>query len=121
MLTTKFRVWLQDPQIPPVWTGVRLVGWPQYINRDGIELTVEGNGSDLRQLIAERQDIFAAYLQMKPEKREEDRQKVDTQALLVMQKTLDVRDQRQVSLTQVYEGPTRDITTASWITTPAIC
>jgi hypothetical protein len=39
--------------------------------RDGIELTVEGNGSDLRQLIAERQDIFSAYLQMKPEKRED--------------------------------------------------
>jgi hypothetical protein len=71
MLTTKFRVWLQDPHITPVWTGVRLVGRPQYINRDGIELTVEGNGSDLRQLIAQRQDIFAAYLQMKPEKRED--------------------------------------------------
>ena len=69
MLTTKCRVWLRDPQILPVWTGVKIVGWPQYVNADCIEVTVEGNGSDLRQLIAQRQDIFAAYLQMKPEKR----------------------------------------------------
>jgi hypothetical protein len=71
MLTTKFRVWLQDPNIPPVWTGVKVVGWPQYVNADCIEVTVEGYGSDLRRLIAKRQDIFAAYLQMEPEKREE--------------------------------------------------
>src|SRR5260370_487099 len=32
MLTTMFRIWLQDPNIPPVWTGVRLVGRPHYIN-----------------------------------------------------------------------------------------
>jgi hypothetical protein len=69
MQTTKFRVWLQDPGIPPMWTGVKLLGWPQYIKRDCIEVTVEGNGSDLRQLIAKRRDIFSAYLQMKPEKR----------------------------------------------------
>jgi hypothetical protein len=31
----------------------------------------EGNGSDLRQLIAQRQDFLEAYLQMKAEKREE--------------------------------------------------
>jgi len=69
MLTTKFRVWLQDPNIPPVWTGVKLVDEPQYVKAGCIEVTVEGNGYDLRQLIAERQDIFAAYLQMKPKKR----------------------------------------------------
>jgi hypothetical protein len=68
MLTTKFRVWLQDPNITPVWTGVKLVDAPQYVNADCIEVTVEGNGSDLRRLIAKRRDIFAAYLQMKPEK-----------------------------------------------------
>jgi hypothetical protein len=34
-------------------------------------VTVEGNGYDLRQLIAKRRDIFSAYLQMKPEKRKE--------------------------------------------------
>ena len=71
MLTTTFRVWLQDPQIPPVWTGVKLAGRPQYVKARCIQVTVEGNGSDLRQLIAQRQDIFAAYLQMKPEKRKE--------------------------------------------------
>jgi hypothetical protein len=71
MQTTKFRVWLQDPNIPPVWTGVKFVGWPQYVNARCIEVTVEGNGSDLRQLIAQRRDIFAAYLQMKPEKRKQ--------------------------------------------------
>ena len=67
MLTTRFRIWLQDPKIPPVWTGVKLVDRPQYVKEGCIEVTVEGNGSDLRRLIAQRQDIFAAYLQMKPE------------------------------------------------------
>jgi hypothetical protein len=70
MQTTRFRVWLQDPGITPVWTGVKLVGGPQYVNAGCIEVTVEGNGHDLRRLIAKRRDIFAAYLQMKPEKRE---------------------------------------------------
>jgi hypothetical protein len=67
----RFRVWLQDPRITPVWTGVKLVGAPQYVNARCIEVTVEGNGSNLRQLIAQRQDIFAAYLQMKPKKRKD--------------------------------------------------
>ena len=71
MLTTRLRVWLQDPRIPPVWTGVKIVGRPQNVKGDCIEVTVEGNGSDLRRLIAQRQDIFAAYLQMKPEKHED--------------------------------------------------
>jgi len=69
MPTTKFRVWLQDPRITPVWTGVKVVGGPQYLEADCIEVTAEGNGSDLRRLLAKRRDIFAAYLQMKPEKR----------------------------------------------------
>jgi hypothetical protein len=67
MLTTKFRVWLQDVRITPVWTGVKLVGWPKQVRAGCIDVTVEGDGSDLRRLIANRQDIFAAYLQMKPE------------------------------------------------------
>jgi hypothetical protein len=70
MLTTKFRVWLQDVRIPPVWTGVKAVDAPQYVNAGCIEVTVEGNGSDLRQLIAKRRDIFAAYLQKLPKKRD---------------------------------------------------
>ena len=68
MVTTTFRVWLQDPNIPPVWTGVKLVDEPRYVKAGCIELIVEGNG-DLRQLIAKRRDIFSAYLQMEPEKR----------------------------------------------------
>ena len=71
MPTTTFRVWLQDPRIPPVWTGVKLVDELQYVKASCVQVTVEGNGSDLRQLIAERQDIFAAYLQMKPEELKE--------------------------------------------------
>ena len=71
MLTTRFRVWLQGPKIPPVWTGVKVVDLPQYVEASCLEVTVQGNGYDLRRLIANRRDIFAAYLQMKPERREE--------------------------------------------------
>jgi hypothetical protein len=71
MLTTRFRIWLQDPRIPPVWTGVKVIDWPKYVKADCVEVTVEDNGDDLRRLIAQRRDIFAAYLQMKPEHREE--------------------------------------------------
>ena len=68
MPTTRFRVWLQHPRISPVWTGVKLVGLPEHVEAGCIEVTVEGDGHDLRQLIAKRRDIFAAYLQMVPEK-----------------------------------------------------
>ena len=70
MLTTRFRIWLQDPNIPPVWTGVKLVDLHEVVEAGCIEVTVKGNGYDLRRLIAKRQDIFAACLQMVPEKRE---------------------------------------------------
>jgi hypothetical protein len=69
MLTTRFRIWLQDPAIPPVWTGVKVVDLQKHVEAGCLEVTVKGNGHDLRRLIAKRQDIFAAYLQMKPEKR----------------------------------------------------
>ena len=71
MLTTKFRVWLQDVRITPVWTGVKVVGGPGQVKARCIEVTVEGNGYDLLRLIAKRREIFAAYLQMKPEKHKE--------------------------------------------------
>jgi len=71
MLTTKFRVWLQHPRIAPVWTGVKLVDMPEHVEAGCVEVTVEGNGHELRQLIAKRRVIFAAYLQMKPERRED--------------------------------------------------
>ena len=67
MLTTKFRVWLQDPRIQPVWTGVKLVDLPEHVEARCIEMTVEADGHDLRRLIAKRPDIFAAFLQMPPE------------------------------------------------------
>ena len=67
MLTTKFRVWLQDQRIPPVWTGVKVVDLPEHVEAGCLDVTVEGNGHDLRRLIAKRRDIFAAYLQMPPE------------------------------------------------------
>jgi hypothetical protein len=71
MQTTRFKVWLKDARITPVWTGVKFVGLPEQVRAGCLEVTVEGNGSDLRRLIAQRQDIFAAYLQMKPEKRDD--------------------------------------------------
>jgi len=71
MLTTKFRLWLQHPRIAPVWTGVKLMDLQKDVEAGCIDVKVEGNGHDLRRLISKRRDIFAAYLQMKPEKREE--------------------------------------------------
>lgn len=66
MQTTRFRVWLCS-SVQPVWTSVKLVGLPEYIDADAVDVTVKGNGSDLRRLIADRKDIFAAYLQFEPE------------------------------------------------------
>ena len=68
MLTTRFKVWLQNPGTTPVWTGVRLVGSPVCIKPGCFQVTVEGNGDTLRRLIAERRIIFAACLQMMPTK-----------------------------------------------------
>ena len=68
MLITRFRVWLQDSQTTPVWAGVQIVDSPEYIKPGCLDVKVEGNGHDLRRLIAKRRDIFAAYLQMKPAK-----------------------------------------------------
>ena len=71
MLTTKFRVWLQNARIRPDWNGVEFVDSPRYSEDGYLEITVKGNGQDLRQLIATRRIIFSAYLQVKPEKRKE--------------------------------------------------
>ena len=67
MQTTRFKVWLES-KAQPVWTGVKLVRPPQYISANIVDVTVGGDGSDLERLIAERPDIFAAYLQFKPQK-----------------------------------------------------
>lgn len=66
MTTTRFKVWLQDPPVQPDWTGIVIVGSPEYDDAGVVDITVEGNGSKLRRLIANRQNIFAAYLQMQP-------------------------------------------------------
>jgi hypothetical protein len=39
---------------------------PKYIAADVVDVTLEGDGGGLMQLIADRPDIFAAYLQLKP-------------------------------------------------------
>jgi hypothetical protein len=65
--TTRFRVWLQDAKVIPVWTGIKLVGPLKSVVPGSVDVTVAGDGSDLKRLIAERQDIFAAYLEMRAE------------------------------------------------------
>jgi len=54
-----------------VWIGVKRVDLHEDVEAGCLEVTVKGNGYDLRRLIAKRRDIFAAYLQMKPEERED--------------------------------------------------
>ena len=68
MQTTRFRVWLRS-RVPPDWTGVKFVRTPEYINADTVDVTVEGDGSDLRSLIYDHWDIFVAYVQLKPEEK----------------------------------------------------
>ena len=67
MVTTTFRLWLQTADIRPDWTGIKLVRVPRYLTLDRIQVTVKGDGDDLRMWLAERRDIFAAYVQMKSE------------------------------------------------------
>ena len=68
MQTTRFKVWLQ-PGAQPVWTGVKLVHSPESAAGDAVDITVKGDGSDLKRLISDKPDIFAAYLQFKPAER----------------------------------------------------
>jgi hypothetical protein len=55
--TARFRVWLKSGA-RPIWTGVKLVDAPQYDEAGCVDVTVAGNGYDLRKLIAKRRDIF---------------------------------------------------------------
>ncbi len=41
MQITRFRVWLQDPKIPPVWTGVELVDLTEYVGAGCLDVTVK--------------------------------------------------------------------------------
>jgi hypothetical protein len=69
--TTRFKVWLQ-PGARPVWTGLQLVHPPESAApdaADALDIAVKGDGSDLKRLIVDRPDIFAAYLQLKSAER----------------------------------------------------
>jgi len=65
MVTTTFRLWLQTTQVQPDWTGIKLLRVPRHLALDCIEVTVKGDGDNLRMWLADRRDIFAAYMQMK--------------------------------------------------------
>jgi hypothetical protein len=71
MRTTRFRVWFQRSVSPTdleraVWTGVSLVQRPRISGFDAVDVTVVGDGSELRKLVGERQDVFAALLELRP-------------------------------------------------------
>ena len=70
MLVTKFRVSLQEPGTRPDFTGVELLGLPRCGDERCVDVTVAGSGYELRRLIAKRWNVFAAFLQLKPEVRE---------------------------------------------------
>ena len=69
---TRFRVWFQ-PEVNTakpdlaVWNGVRLAQRPLAIGIDAVDVTVVGNGGDLRRLLSERRDIFAALMELRPD------------------------------------------------------
>jgi hypothetical protein len=69
---TRFRVWFQ-PEVDTaelgsvVWNGVRLAQRPLPFGIDAVDVTVVGNGGDLRRLVSERRDIFAALMELRPE------------------------------------------------------
>ena len=65
MQTTEFRVWLKSGARLD-WTAVKLVRPPEFIAADVVDVTVEGDGSDLKSFINDRWNIFDAYIQMKP-------------------------------------------------------
>ncbi len=54
---TRFRVWFQ-PSVNP--TKLDPAVWAD-------DVTVAGTGSDLRRLVLERQDVFAALMELRPE------------------------------------------------------
>src|SRR5712692_5966015 len=43
-ITTRFRVWLQDPRNQPTWTGVEIVHLPEDVGAGWLDVTVEGDG-----------------------------------------------------------------------------
>jgi len=69
---TRFRVSFQ-PEVntaelgSAVWNRVRLAQRPLAFGIDAVDVTVVGNGGDLRRLLSERRDIFAALMELRPE------------------------------------------------------
>ncbi|PYT30922.1 MAG: hypothetical protein DMG57_06735 [Acidobacteria bacterium] len=66
MQTTRFRVWLK-PGVRLDWTGVKLVRPPESFAADVVDVTVEGDGSDLNGFINDRWNIVNGWLQLKPD------------------------------------------------------
>ena len=72
VMMTRFRVWFQ-PEVNTAelasafWNGVRLAQRPLPFRIDAVDVTVVGNGGDLRRLVAERRDIFAALMELRPD------------------------------------------------------
>jgi hypothetical protein len=54
-----YRVWLTNSQARPIWGNVKVIH-SSYFAADGIDVTVEGEGSDLKKLVADRNDIFVS-------------------------------------------------------------
>ena len=64
--TTRFRVWLKSG-VRTDWTGVKLVRPPEFIAADVVDVTVEGDGSDLKSFINKRWKTVDAWVLLKPE------------------------------------------------------
>ena len=70
-MTTRFRVWFQ-PSVKPteldpaVWSAVKVVRKRAEFGFDALDVTGRGDGRDLRRLVVERQDVFAALLELRP-------------------------------------------------------
>lgn len=71
MRTTRFRVWFQ-PSVnptevdPAVWNDLKLVQKPTVFGFDALNVTMQGDGNILRRLVVERQDVFAALIELRP-------------------------------------------------------
>ena len=65
MQTIRFRVWLKlGARLD--WTGVKVVHPPEFIAADVVDVTVEGDGSDLKGFINHRWKFVDAWVQLKP-------------------------------------------------------
>jgi hypothetical protein len=51
---------------PAVWGEVKLVRRPESYGHDAVDVAIRGDGTDLRKLVAERLDVFAALLELRP-------------------------------------------------------